>query len=167
MKNRIIINTLTAAASLGLLLAAADASAFSSGRIRSANASGGFTASAFRANQGPSGGGYFHSRQATTDGSGNATVNRGTTFSGPNGASGSRYGNNAYNADGSASHSSGFSASGNRGSLETSGSASRSADGTVQQSRNTTVTNASTGNTVNVSESYTKGSGVTRTVTPQ
>lgn len=162
MKTRITAKLLVAASAIGLLFAAADASAFGSGRILRGNAEGGFTAGKFRANQGPNGGGYVHGRRTTTDGNGDVTTSRGTAFRGPNGGSGTRYGSNTVNADGNASHQSGLSASGERGSVETSGSASRSADGTVQQSRNTTLTNASTGNTMNVSESYSKGSGVTR-----
>lgn len=162
MKNPILANTLVATAAIGLLFAAADASAFTSGRFMRANGEGGYSAVKFRANQGLNGGGYDHGRSVSGDGQGDVTSTRGTAFRGPDGGTGTRYGRNTRNADGSASHESGFQGSNARGSIQSDGSASRSADGTVEQSRTTTATSAATGNTRTVDESYNKTDGYSR-----
>jgi hypothetical protein len=132
MNTRFIANILVATASLGLMLAATDASAFTSGRVLRQNAAGGITGDKFR---------------------------------GANGATGGRAGKTTWNADGSATHNSGFRASGAKGNVQSSGSATRSADATVNQSRTTTATSSATGNTMTTNESYSKDTGVTRTST--
>lgn len=165
MNTRSIARALFAAASLGLLLAAADASAFASGRVVRQNPAGGITAGNFRAGQGPNGGAFARGRATVTDGAGNGGTVSGGAVRGPNGGTGARAGSTTWNADGSANHSSGFQASGSQGNVQSSGSATRGADGSLNQSRTTTATNAATGNTMTSSESYTKGSGVTRTTT--
>jgi hypothetical protein len=165
MKTRVMTHALIATATLGLLLAATDASAFTAGRTVRANGEGGYTAGKFRAGQGPNGGGFVHGHRITTDGQGDVTSARGTAFRGPNGGSGTRYGRNTVNADGSASHESGFQGSNARGSIQSSGAATRSSDGTWEQGRTTSATRAATGNSVNVNESYSKETGLTRNVT--
>lgn len=81
------------------------------------------------------------------------------------GGTAARAGTNTRNADGSATHQSGLSASGSRGSVQSSGSASRDAAGNVTQSRSTSATSAATGNSVQSSSSYTKDTGLTRSAT--
>ena len=154
-----------ATACLGLMLAATDAAAFASGRVLRQNSSGGVTGGSFHAGRGPNGGGFASGRAINTDGAGNGSVVSGGAFRAANGTTGARAGKTTWNADGSASHQSGFRASGAKGSAQSSGSATRSADGTVNQSRTTTATSSATGDTRSTTESCSSGNGVTRTTT--
>lgn len=166
MKTRRFAGVLFAtAASLGLLLAATDASAFASGRFAHPNAAGGVTAGKFRAGQGPNSGAYARGRALATDGAGNGAFASGRAFRGPNGGRGARIGGTTWGADGSVNHASGFRASGARGSVQSSGSATRSADGDVHQNRTTTATSSATGNTRTTTESYSKDAGLSRSTT--
>ncbi len=82
---------------------------------------------------------------------------------GPNGGSGVRAGTTSVDADGSATHRSGFEAQGAKGSVQSQGSATRDARGDVTQSRTTTATSSSTGDSATSTASYNKDTGRTRT----
>ena len=104
-------------------------------------------------------------RVVRTDGQGDASVVSAGAVRGPNGASAARAGTTTRNADGSATHRSGFEAQGAKGSVESVGSATRAADGSVTQSRTTSATNAATGNSATTTGSYSPETGRTRTTT--
>lgn len=131
-------------------------------RVVRPNAAGGTTATAITAHEGPNGGKYVRGRGLATDGQGDARYVSGGAFKGPDGATGGRAGTTSRSADGSMTHQSGMTAQGARGSVQSSGSATRDASGNVSQSRTSTATSAATGDTIKTSESYTSGSGVTR-----
>jgi hypothetical protein len=142
-------------------LAAGTADA-ASRRVVRPNAEGGTTATAITAHAGPNGGKSVRGRGVATDGQGDAKTVSGGAFKGPNGATGARAGTTSRSADGSMTHWSGMTAQGAKGSIQSSGSATRNASGDVTQSRSSTATSAATGDTLKTSESYSSGSGVTR-----
>ena len=154
----------TAALALALLGAAAPAEA-GARRVVRPNAAGGTTAATLANRHGSNGGQWQSARGIATDSQGNAVLGGASRFTGPNGGTGQRAGRTQLNADGSASHASGFTASNARGNVQSSGSATRDAEGNVNQARSTTATSASTGNSVQSSTSYNSDTGRTRSTT--
>jgi hypothetical protein len=133
-------------------------------RFHRDNAAGRHTAGAVHRNTGPNGGTVANGRAVKTDGEGNGVAVRGSKITGPEGATAERAAKNTRSADGSATHASGFNASGVKGTVDSQGSASRDADGNVIQARTTTATGAN-GNSYNGSTTYSKDTGVVHTGT--
>ena len=156
-------NTLIVASLLAATLAT-DAFAVG-GRARYQNAAGGVTSSAGHAYRGANGGGFARGRRIQTDGAGNVSGVSGAAGITANGGYYHRKGSFSRSADGSATRQGNMAASGQRGSVDSSGSATRNPDGSVNGNRSTQVTNAQTGVTKDINSNYTSGQGVTRTAT--
>ncbi|HTR65131.1 MAG TPA: hypothetical protein VMH85_05120, partial [Terriglobales bacterium] len=77
-------------------------------RVTYRNARGGVTTARGTAAVGLNGGRAVHGRAVSTDAAGDVKSVRGSAFSGPNGARGARGASNTLNANGSATHKSGF-----------------------------------------------------------
>lgn len=145
------------------LVAAAPAQA---GRVRNshANAEGGTTRSVVAARGGEAAS-AVRGHRLVTDGQGNARRRSAAAGETAGGGRWQRAGETTRQADGSAAHRSAFSASGPRGTVQSSGSATRSADGHVEQSRSTTATSATTGNSRTSTTRYDSDSGLSRSAT--
>jgi len=152
--------------SLGLSLLLAFGAPAEAGRLRAAhdNPEGGHTR-VFGAAHAGEAASAARGRRVVTDGEGNVESTRGAVFKGAEGRSFKRGAHNTRSADGSATHESGMSATGAKGSIDSQGSATRDASGAVTQQRSTTATSAATGNSVETSTSYNKDTGRTRTTT--
>lgn len=165
MMRRDGLTAVCAALGLTAVLFAGPAAADRTLRFERANGAGGQAAGINRRFEGAQGGSAVHRRVVRSDGAGNAAVNRGTVWQGPNGAQGARGSSNRYGADGSLDHRGAVTASGAHGSITSKGGFSRDAEGDVTQNRQTTLTNAGTGNSYQGSSSYDASSGFTHSGT--
>lgn len=155
-----IIQWTVAMAACGLL--ALDASGYIHARGARRNASGGISRASRGAFRGPNGGGGIRGRSLVTDGQGNATRRSGAAYRAPNGATAGQHATIHVSSDGTVTRQSAASASGAKGTAQTSGYFQRNPDGTASATRNTSAT-AANGNTYQGNTTWTKGSGVQHT----
>lgn len=126
------------------------------------NPNGGITAASGYGGSGAKGK-YERTAVATSDGQGNAKAASQGKFSGTNGSQGRFSRKSTVNADGSATSTGSSSASGSKGSFDSSGTSTRSADGTINSNRATNASSAK--GSYSGSTAYNTGSGVNHSAT--
>lgn len=162
-----LLNTLYFCFSVSVIAAAGTHSALAAGArvVQHDNPAGGQTVGGSRHAAGPNGGGAAQRGFVRSDAEGNVQKGNVRMFRTPNDGQALRFGNTVRGSDGSVQHQSGVRASGDKGSLQTSGGYQRDAEGNLTQNRDTTMTNAQTGNSYQGNTQYNKDSGVTHTAT--
>jgi hypothetical protein len=95
---------------------------------------------------------------------GTVTHRSGSVVHGPNGQRVARAGRTQFNPDGSVSHDGGFKATGENGTITSTGSSQRGTDGSASAQRNTTATGKN-GKTYEGTTTWQKGEGVQHTST--
>lgn len=156
-------NTLIAVSLIAVIFST-DAFAFRA-RTHHQNAAGGHTSSFGQSYRGANGGSFANGRRVQSDAAGNEYGASGAAATTANGGRFNRAGTFSRSADGSSTRQGGYQASGQQGSIVSSGSSTRNADGTVYGDRNTQINNAKTGINKDIDTSYATGQGVTRTAT--